>query len=162
MCLAPSLDEFLFCKTFQTCYNAVWWSWTSKAMGSWDYGCFVNDCTTAPMEAVIAERNLVGISSWTTWGNIENKRSQPLDASLSLGTSWLVRGSEAFCLYLVADTRLYTLLCWSVGRSVGRSVTNFVEFRAVIALRPLPNRPRLSFRVSGLVLFISYLHHVIE
>ena len=38
-----------------------------------------------------------------------------------------------------------------VGRSEGRSVTNFVEFRAIIALRPLPNRPRLSCHVSGLV-----------
>ena len=54
-------------------------------------------------------------------------------------------------IFLVAVTRLYTLLC----RSVGRSVTNFVEFRAVIALRPLPNRPRLSCPVSGLVFVAS-------
>ena len=44
-------------------------------------------------------------------------------------------------MFLVADTRLYTLAC----RSVGWYVTNISEFRAVFALRPLPNR------VSGLV-----------
>ena len=50
-------------------------------------------------------------------------------------------------IFLVADMRLYTLPC----RSVRRSITNFVEFRAIVALRPLPNCPRLFCRVSGLV-----------
>ena len=36
--------------------------------------------------------------------------------------------------------------------SVGRSVHNIFEFRAVFALLLLPNRPRLNCRVSGLVL----------
>ena len=40
---------------------------------------------------------------------------------------------------------------------VSRYITNFVEFRAIIALRPLPNRPRLSCRVSGLVYSASAL-----
>ena len=49
---------------------------------------------------------------------------------------------------LVADTRLYTLPC----RSVRPSVPNIFELRAVFALPLLPNHPRLSCRVSGLVL----------
>ena len=54
----------------------------------------------------------------------------------------------AYCLeyasrFLVADTRLYTLPCRSVG--------HIFEFRAVFALLLLPNRPRLDCRVSGLV-----------
>ena len=53
--------------------------------------------------------------------------------------------------FLVADTRLYILPCQSVGRSVGRSVRNIFEFRAVFALLLPPNRPRLDCRVSGLV-----------
>ena len=56
-------------------------------------------------------------------------------------------------LFWVADTRLYTLPCRlvSVGRSEGRYVQNIFELRAVFALRPLSNRPRLYCRVSGLV-----------
>ena len=43
-------------------------------------------------------------------------------------------------------------LAVSVGRSVGRlQLTNMAEFRAVFALRPLPNRSRLCCPVSGLV-----------
>ena len=38
-----------------------------------------------------------------------------------------------------------------VGRSVGRSVRNISELRAVFALLLLPNRPRLDCRVSGLI-----------
>ena len=53
--------------------------------------------------------------------------------------------------FLVADTRLYTLPCRSVGPSVRRSVRNISELRAVFALPLLPNRPRLNCRVSGLV-----------
>ena len=49
--------------------------------------------------------------------------------------------------FLVADTRLYTLLC----RSIRRSVCHIFELRAVLASLPLPNRPRLSCRVFGLV-----------
>ena len=45
-----------------------------------------------------------------------------------------------------------------VGRSngwlVARSFRNIFEFRAVFALLPLPNRPRLDCRVSGLVFLI--------
>ena len=37
-----------------------------------------------------------------------------------------------FYVFLVMDTRLYTLLCWSVGRSI----RNIFEFRAVFALLP--------------------------
>ena len=53
-------------------------------------------------------------------------------------------------------SRRYVILhlAVSVGTSVRRYVTNTSEFRAVLALRPLPNRPRLSCRVSGLVLTI--------
>ena len=54
-------------------------------------------------------------------------------------------------LWGFAETRLYTLLCRSVGRSVGPSVRHIFEFRAVFALLPLPIRPRLDCRVSGLV-----------
>ena len=67
------------------------------------------------------------------------------------------RQSRSFCfrLFLVADTRLYTLPCWSVRRSVGPSVGPSVghisEFRADFAVLLLPNRPRLDCRVSGLV-----------
>ena len=43
--------------------------------------------------------------------------------------------------FLVADTRLYTLPCRSVGLSVGRSVGHIFEFRAVFVLLLLPNRP---------------------
>ena len=50
-------------------------------------------------------------------------------------------------LFLVADTRLYTLPCRSVCRYVG----HIFELRAVFALLPLPNRPRLDCRVSGRV-----------
>ena len=57
----------------------------------------------------------------------------------------------AYSLFLVADTRLYTLLCRSVRLSVRRSVRNIFEFRAVFDLLLLPNRPRLDCRVSGLV-----------
>ena len=53
--------------------------------------------------------------------------------------------------FLVADTRLYTLPCRSVGLTVGRSVGHIFEFRAVFVLLLLPNRPRLDCRVSGLV-----------
>ena len=42
-------------------------------------------------------------------------------------------------------------LAASVGRSVGREVTNFVEFRAVFALLLLPNLLRLDCPISGLV-----------
>ena len=59
-------------------------------------------------------------------------------------------------MFLVADTRLYTLPCRSVGRSVGPSVHHIFEFRAVFALLLLPNRPRLDCRVSGLV--FKYIH----
>ena len=61
----------------------------------------------------------------------------------------MTKKKEKKITFLVADTRLYTLLC----RSVRRQVTNFVEFRAVFALLLLSNRPRLDCRVSGLVLF---------
>ena len=44
----------------------------------------------------------------------------------------------------------------SVHRFVGPSVHIIFEFRAVSALLLLPNRSRLDFRVSGLVLFRSY------
>ena len=44
-------------------------------------------------------------------------------------------------------------LAMSVGPSVRRSVRHISELRAVFALLPLPNRPRLSCRVSGLVRF---------
>ena len=60
----------------------------------------------------------------------------------------------AFFLFLVADTRLYTLPCRSVGRSVRPSVRHIFELRAVFALLLLLNRPRLDCRVSGLV----YIH----
>ena len=57
--------------------------------------------------------------------------------------------------FLVADTRLYTLPCWSgrpsIRRSVRPSVRNIFELRSVLALLLLPNRPRLYCRVSGLV-----------
>ena len=54
--------------------------------------------------------------------------------------------------FLVADTRLYTLPCWSVGPSV----RHIFEFRAGFAVLLLPNRPRLDCRVSGLVLVNCY------
>ena len=54
--------------------------------------------------------------------------------------------------FLVADTRLYTLPCRSVRRSVHPS-RNIFELRAVFALLLLPNRPRLDCRVSGLVYY---------
>ena len=53
--------------------------------------------------------------------------------------------------FLVADTRLYTLPCRSVGPSVRPSVGHISELRAVFAFLLLPNRPRLDCRVSGLV-----------
>ena len=62
--------------------------------------------------------------------------------------------------FLVADTRLYTLPCRSVGRYVGplvrRSIRHIFEFRVVFALLLLPNRPRLDCHVSGLVFIQSY------
>ena len=58
---------------------------------------------------------------------------------------------EYWCIFLVADTRLYTLPCWSVGPSVHLSFRHIFEFRAVFALLLLPNCPRLDCRVSGLV-----------
>ena len=72
-------------------------------------------------------------------------------------------------LFSVADTRHATrdiLPCWSVGRSVSPSVHPLVrpsvcpsihhifEFWVVLALLLLPNRPRLSCCVSGLVVFL--------
>ena len=48
-------------------------------------------------------------------------------------------------------------LAMSVGRLVGRSVTIFFKFRAIIALWPLPNRPRLFCRVSDLVFLFSHV-----
>ena len=61
------------------------------------------------------------------------------------------RQSRSFCfrLFLVADARLYTF----PYRSVRRSIRNISESRAIFALGP----PRLSCRVSGLVLYYSYL-----
>ena len=50
-------------------------------------------------------------------------------------------------LFLVADTRLYTLPC----RSVRPSVRHISKLRVVFALLLLPNRPRLDCRVSSLV-----------
>ena len=41
-----------------------------------------------------------------------------------------------------------------VGWYIGTSVCHIFEFRAVLALMLLPNRPRLYCRVSGLVLFV--------
>ena len=55
-------------------------------------------------------------------------------------------------LFLIADTRLYTLLCRSVYRSVGPSQI-FLKLRGVIVLLLLHNLPRLDCRVFGLVLF---------
>ena len=55
---------------------------------------------------------------------------------------------NALSLFLVADTRLYTLVCRSVRPSVGR----IFEFRAIFALLLQPNHPRLDCRVSGLVI----------
>ena len=63
-----------------------------------------------------------------------------------------------FCLFsrifsaLVSDRRKFQLYCWK-PRLVGKSARHITELRAVFALRPLPNRPRLSCRVSGLVIF---------
>ena len=55
-------------------------------------------------------------------------------------------------VFLVADMRLH--LAVSVGRcvSVRPPVRHIFEIWAVFALLPLPNRPRLDCRVSGLVL----------
>ena len=67
-------------------------------------------------------------------------------------------------LFLVADTRLYTLPCRSVRPSVRPSVGHISEFRAVFAVLLLPNRPRLDCRVSGLVSITSihfFFSHVI-
>ena len=61
-----------------------------------------------------------------------------------------------FSCFLVADTRLYTLPCRSVGPSVRPSVCHIFEFPAFFALLLLPNRPRLDCRVSGLVFLISF------
>ena len=58
--------------------------------------------------------------------------------------------SSSHSVFLVADTRLYTLPC----RSVRPSVRHIFEFWAVFALLLLPNRPRLDCRVSGLVVLI--------
>ena len=52
-------------------------------------------------------------------------------------------------LFLVADTRLYTSPCSSVGY--------ISKFRAVFALRLLPNPPQLSCRVAGLVFLDLFL-----
>ena len=80
---------------------------------------------------------------------------RPLPCSHSLLSADYVRSLDDFFYYifyfLVADTRLYTLPCRSVGPSVGPSVRHIFEFRAVFALLLLPNRPRLDCRVSGLV-----------
>ena len=59
-----------------------------------------------------------------------------------------------FHFFLVSDTRLYTLPCPSVRRSV-RPIS---ELRAVFTLLPLPNRPRLSCRVSGPVFIHSFIY----
>ena len=64
----------------------------------------------------------------------------------SRGYATLELVSKSKWAFLVADTRLYTLPC----RSVGPSVHHIFEFRAVFALLLLPNRPRLDCRVSGL------------
>ena len=51
------------------------------------------------------------------------------------------------CIFLVLDTRLFTLPC--------RSVCYISKLRAVFALLPLPNCPRLSCSVSGLVITVA-------
>ena len=61
------------------------------------------------------------------------------------------KSRKVLFLFLVADARLYTLPCRSVGRSVGPSVRHIFEFQMVFALLLLPNCPRLDCRVSGLV-----------
>ena len=55
--------------------------------------------------------------------------------------------------FLFADTQLYKRHC----PSVRRSVVNISELRAFFALLHLPNRPRLSCHVSGLVFFLLRL-----
>ena len=55
--------------------------------------------------------------------------------------------------FLVADTRLYTLPC----RLVRRSVRHISEFRSIFAVLLLPNRPRLDCRVPDLVPFLLRL-----
>ena len=67
------------------------------------------------------------------------------------------QSSKSGDTFLVADTRLYTLPCRSVGLTVGRSVGHIFEFRAVFVLLLLPNRPRLDCRVSGLVFRSSWV-----
>ena len=62
---------------------------------------------------------------------------------------------ESKCRFLVADTRLYTLLCRSVRRSIGPMVHHISKLWVVFALHLLPNRPRLDCRVSGHVLILS-------
>ena len=52
--------------------------------------------------------------------------------------------------YFVYFSRGQSTPC-CVGPSVHRSIPNILKFRAAFASRPLPNRPRLSCRVSGLV-----------
>ena len=59
-------------------------------------------------------------------------------------------------VFYVADTQLYTLPCRSVSQSVGPLVPYIFELRAVFTLRPLPNCPRLSCRVSGLGLISQH------
>ena len=59
---------------------------------------------------------------------------------------------------LFADTRLYTLPCWSVHPSV-RQLRIILKVRAVFALQPLSNRPRLSCSVSGLVALLLLPNH---
>ena len=73
------------------------------------------------------------------------------DASLPGRACWkLVKKNKAERLpYSRGHATLHLVV--SFVRSVRRSVTNVFELRAVFALWPLPNCPRLSWRVSGLV-----------
>ena len=62
-----------------------------------------------------------------------------------------------FLDFLVADTRLYTLPCRLVSRSVRPFVHHIFEFQAVFTLLLLPSRPRLDCRETGLVKISSLM-----
>ena len=142
--------------------NDLKWLWTTKSNEKskvWPVdqrtdrrtdkaGCRVA-CTRLKSESVTrAARNAQGFFSFC---------SQSVNRRDFCWSGWLSGSFLNFCWkfdleqILVADKRLYTLLCRSVRRSVRWSVYNIFAIQAVFDLVLLPNCVRLDCRVSGQV-----------
>ena len=99
-----------------------------------------------------------------TDGSTDGRMDGPTKRGLELRSTRQIKGNKRkwnegtkifFCYRRIFTCGHATTPC-RVGRSVGLTVRHISEFRAVFALLLQPNHPRLSCRVSSLVLVACY------